>query len=555
MCVTPVLINLFNKSCVRIGFYTLLFAFLFLQAISFADESEPESISISNKAPVIIDGYTLFFVSGISSHPAEERAKMIRARIMNIAGDRSIQCDSIKIIDGVDHDVIYVSDNFVMGVYDSDAKIEGVSRKTLEDGIKFRIKKLITSYRNERTSEAILNKILHAVGSTIAVIILLFIINWLMKKANLFLEKKLKTKIETLESKSFQLVRSNQLWITFHGFIKSIKYLIILISIFLYVQYVLGLFPWTRYVSQSLLGFFLSPLFAFGAAVLNFIPSLAFLLVIFFVTKYILKLAKLFFNGIGQGAITISGIDPEWATPTYKLLRIMLIAFAVIVAYPYIPGSESAAFKGVSLFIGILFSLGSSSVIGNLIAGYSMTYRKTFKVGQLVKIDEHIGQVMEIKLFVTRLRTPKNVEVIVPNSLVLNNNVVNYSSLAKDRGLILHTNVGIGYETPWRQVDGMLKLAAERTEGVLKDPPPFVLQKLLGDFAVTYELNVYCNDPLNMMKHYTELHKNILDVFNENNVQIMTPAYEGDPEQPKVVPKEQWFTPVAGKSASDSEKK
>jgi small-conductance mechanosensitive channel len=472
-----------------------------------------------------------------------------------VAKNPSIAANSIQIIHNENQEEIFVLDNLIMMVFDADAKLEGINRETLAKGISSRITKSIYSYRYERSYEAILNKILYAVGSTILAVVLIFIINWLMKKVNLFLEQKLKTKIEALESKSFQLIRSNQLWITLHGFIKSLKFLIILIIIFTYAQYVLGLFPWTRYVSNSLLGFFLTPLGAFGDAVLNFIPNLAFLIVIFFVTKYLLKLTKLLFNGIGQGVITISGFDPDWAVPTFRLLRILLIAFAVIIAYPYIPGSESAAFKGVSLFIGVLFSLGSSSLIGNLIAGYSMTYRKTFKVGDLVQIDNHIGQVVEIKLFVTRLLTYKKEEVVVPNSIVLNANVINYSSLSAKTGLILSTTAGIGYETPWRQVEGMLKLAAERTEGVLKEPPPFVLQKSLGDFAVTYELNVYIKDPMNRLIIYTALHQNILDVFNENNVQIMTPAYEGDPDQPKIVPKEQWFTPVAGKPVSGPDKK
>jgi small-conductance mechanosensitive channel len=327
------------------------------------------------------------------------------------------------------------------------------------------------------------------------------------------------------------------------------------VVIFFTAQYVLSLFPWTRFISSSLLEYFIKPFGDFGIALVNFIPDLAFLVVIFFITRYFLKILKLFFYGIRQGTITFTGFDPEWAVPTYKIVRILLIAFAIIVAYPYIPGSDSDAFKGVSLFIGILFSLGSSSLIGNLMAGYSMTYRKTFKKGDMVKIDDHFGQVMDVKLFVTRLRTLKNEEIVVPNSIVLSNNVVNYSTLASDRGLILHTTIGIGYETSWRQVEEMLKLAAERTEGVLKDPLPYVLQKSLGDFAVTYELNVFCNDPINMMKHYTALHQNILDVFNENNVQIMTPAYEGDPEQAKVVPKDKWFLPLSGKHKGEGEKK
>ena len=222
-----------------------------------------------------------------------------------------------------------------------------------------------------------------------------------------------------------------------------------------------------------------------------------------------------------------------------------MIVFALVVGYPYIPGSESGAFKGLSLFLGIVFSLGSSSAIANIVAGYSLTYRRAFKVGDRVKIGAVFGDVTTMRLQVTHVRTPKNEEVIVPNSTILNQEVVNYSSLARTHGLILHTTVGIGYETPWRQVEAMLLLAAERTPGVLRDPKPFVHHTSLGDFAVNYEINVPCADPQAMASLYTELHRQILDVFNEYGVQIMTPAYEGDPEQPKLVPRDQWTPPPA----------
>jgi small-conductance mechanosensitive channel len=174
-----------------------------------------------------------------------------------------------------------------------------------------------------------------------------------------------------------------------------------------------------------------------------------------------------------------------------------------------------------------------------------LSYRRAFRVNDRVKIGDVTGDVTEVRVQVTHLKTVKNEEVIVPNSTILNNEVINYSSHARREGLILHTEVGIGYETPWRQVEGMLLLAAERTKGLLKSPPPFVRQTKLGDFAVTYELNAYCADALQMGILYTEMHRNILDVFNEYGVQIMTPAYEGDPEIPKVVPKEQWYTEPA----------
>ena len=528
----------------------LLSIILFLQAPSFADINELDSILMYHKAPVIIDGYTLFSVRGVSSFPAEERAKSIRARIEEVAKDNSIPANSIYIVHTESSENLYAQNKPLLSIFDFDSEYEGVGREILAMGVQKRITKAIYAYRYERKSETLLNRTFYAIGATLLTLVLLFLIFWLMKKFNLILESKLKTKLENLESRSYQLVKSHQLWLSLYGLIKGLKFLVVLIIIFIYIQYVLGLYPWTRFVSISLIDFFITPLSVVGTALLNFIPNLAFLIVIFFVAKYILKLVKIFFDGVGRGIITLSGFDADWALPTFKIVRVLLIAFTVIVAYPYIPGSESDAFKGVSLFIGVLFSLGSTSIVGNLIAGYSMTYRRTFKVGDLVKIDDHFGQVMESKLFATRLRTPKNEEVIVPNSIVLNTHVINYSTLASNRGLILHTTVGIGYETPWRQVEGILKLAAERTEGILKDPPPFVLQKQLGDFAVNYELNVYCNDPINIMMHYTALHQNVLDVFNENNVQIMTPAYEGDPPEPKVVPKDQWFTPVAGTTNS-----
>jgi small-conductance mechanosensitive channel len=174
-----------------------------------------------------------------------------------------------------------------------------------------------------------------------------------------------------------------------------------------------------------------------------------------------------------------------------------------------------------------------------------MTYRKAFRKGDCIKFNDITGFVEEQKLMVTRLRSHKNEEIIIPNSILQNSNIINYTSKAKEKGLILHTIVGIGYETPWRQVDSMLKLAADRTKGFLKQPPPFVLKKSLGDFAVNYEINAYCDDVANMNRHYSELHQNILDVFNENDVQIMTPAYEGDPAEPKIVPRDKWDLPLA----------
>jgi small-conductance mechanosensitive channel len=282
-----------------------------------------------------------------------------------------------------------------------------------------------------------------------------------------------------------------------------------------------------------------------GRSILLSIPDLMFLFVLVLVVRLVLHLVKIFFVEIAEGRIVFENLAPEAALPTYRLVRILILAFAVVVAYPYIPGSNSGAFKGVSLFLGVLFSLGSSSILGNIMAGYSMIYRRAFRIGDRIRVGDVLGDVTQSRLLVTTVRTPKNEEVVIPNSVILSTDVVNYSSLARRDGLILHTKVTIGYGTPWRQVEGMLLDAAARTPGLLREPPPFVLQTALGDFAVTYEINVYCDAPQRMAALYNELHRRILDVFNEYGVQIMTPAYEGDPEQPKIVPREQWHAAPA----------
>jgi small-conductance mechanosensitive channel len=311
----------------------------------------------------------------------------------------------------------------------------------------------------------------------------------------------------------------------------------------LYLGFVLAQWPSTHGLARSMVGFATAPLQVIFGGILNNIPRLIFLAVLFVVIRLLLRMIRLFFHEVGRGAVTLSGFDAEWAEPTYKILRVAVVAFGLIVAYPYIPGSQSDAFKGVSLFIGIVFSLGSSSAISNIIAGYMMTYRRAFKVGDRVKIGDAIGDVIEMRLQVTHLRSYKNEEIVIPNSQILSGEVVNYSSLARQRPLLLHTEVGIGYETSWRQVEAMLLEAARRTTGLAGEPRAFVLLKRLGDFAITYEVNAPCSDVPAMNALYTALHQHILDVFNEHGVQIMTPAYEGDPPEPKIVAPKDWYPP------------
>ena len=252
---------------------------------------------------------------------------------------------------------------------------------------------------------------------------------------------------------------------------------------------------------------------------------------------------KIFFLGIERETVKIHGFYPEWAKSTYRIISFLVIAFSVVVAFPYVPGSDSLAFKGVSVFVGLLFSLGAQSAVSNVIAGFALTYRRAFLVGDRVKIADFTGDVVETRLQVTTLRTNKNEEIVVPNSMIVNSHVINYSARAREKGLILHTAITIGYDTPWRQVHAMLLMAAGKTSGLLAKPEPFVLQTSLDDFYVAYELNVYTDKPQRMASFYSELHQNILDVFNEYGVQIMSPNYVADRAEPTIVSKEHWYAP------------
>ena len=503
-------------------------------------------------APVMIDGAAVLRVRGVSSFSAEQRARTIADRIRGIAADGTVQPDSLRLEETEFATQIMAGRQLVMGVYDADATIEGVPRKVLADLNLRMVRQAVVSYRADRTAQALQRAGVSAAVATLVFAVLVVALIWLRRKLDAVLDSRYGQRIESLAAMSQDVVSVRRLWHFLDAALRFVRSAAILVLALVYLRYLFEQFPYTRPAARSVTGYVVAPLATMWASFVSVIPDLIFLVILVYVVRIVLRMIRRFFEAVEQGRIHMANFDREWATPTYKLLRPVVVAFAIVVGYPYIPGSGSEAFKGVSLFLGIVFSLGSSSFIANMIAGYSMTYRRAFKLGDFVQIGDVRGVVSAVRLQVTHVRTIKNEEIVVPNSQILGASVINYSSLAQSKGLILHTTVGIGYETPWRQVEAMLLEAARRTPDLMTDPPPFVFHLQLGDFCVTYELNVYCADPLKMRATYTDLHRHILDVFNEYGVQIMTPAYEGDPEVPKVVPKEQWYlAPAKPEAASD----
>ena len=500
-------------------------------------------------APVWIDGSVLFDVHGISAYPAGVRAAAIERRIRELASDRAVSAETLRIVESDDISNIIAGRHFIMGVAGADARLNGVTRAVLASLYREKLVEAVQSYRHERSPPVLLQKATYATVATVACVLLLWASIRGFRRYGRAVDERYSARVQDLHFKSFPLLRAERLLAGIRGSLRIVRDVVAVLLVYVYLGYVLALFPWTRYVSQRLLYILLEPVASAGRALIDAAPNIVFIAILIVLTRYLLKLTRLFFFAVASGGVSLPDFDREWAVPTYKLIRLFVIAIALVIAYPYIPGSGSDAFKGISILIGVIVSLGSTSAISNIVAGYTMTYRRAFRVGDRIQVGEFVGDVMQMRLLVTHLRSLKNEEIVVPNSVILNSNVVNYSTLAHEHGLILHTTVGIGYEVPWRQVEAMLLNAAARTEGLLREPAPFVRQKTLGDFAVTYEVNAYCDEPAKMMVLYTELHRHILDLFNEYGVQIMTPAYENDPKQPKLVPKERWFEMPASAAA------
>jgi len=333
------------------------------------------------------------------------------------------------------------------------------------------------------------------------------------------------TKIKSVKIRSFELLSADRSLEILSFLTKVARFVLFGILFYTYITIVFSLFEFTETWADTLLSYILDPLTIALTSFLKFLPNLFFIIVLSFVFYYIIKLVRVFFNEVDKGTLELPGFYKEWAMPTFKIVRFLILVLAAIIIFPYLPGSDSPFFQGISVFLGILFSLGSSSAIANMVAGIVLTYMRPFKLGDRVKIAETTGDVVEKNLLVTRVRTIKNVDITIPNAMVLSSHIINFSSSASQMGLILHTTVTIGYDVPWQKVHELLLSACDENESILKEPKPFVLQTSLDDFYVSYELNVYTNDSNRMAITYSRLHSAIQDKFNQDGVEIMSPHY------------------------------
>ncbi len=333
------------------------------------------------------------------------------------------------------------------------------------------------------------------------------------------------TRIKAIKIQRLELLTANRLTDWWIVVARNLRIIVNILIGFIYIAIVFSFFPPTQDLVAGLIDDIWDAITQGWLGFVAYLPNLLNLILIFFLTRYLMRFLHFLSKEVGKGNITLGGFYPEWAEPTYQLVRILLVAFMLVVAFPFLPGSASPAFQGLTIFFGFLFSMGSSSVVANIMAGIVLTYTRAFKNGDRVKIADTVGDVIERTLLVTRIKTIKNVDITVPNGMVLSSHIINYSSSAGETGLILHTTVTIGYGVPWPKVHETLIDAALATEHILDNPKPFVFQTSLDDFYVSYEINAYTDVPRQMAEIYSDLHKNIQDQCNQTGIEIMSPHY------------------------------
>lgn len=477
--------------------------------------------------PVVgVLGDTLFRIySKRGELSSQERAATLTKRIKELYDDDFLVIDSFKIAETENTYTIMYGNTIVLSLNETDALWYDKNLSELGNELRLKITDSITAAKHEFS----LTKTLIRIGLVVLVIVLTWFFIWLIRYGNHKLLNTIGNKkekwLKKLAYKDYTFLNEEQEYQGILFVAKLLRWFVYIVLIYISLSAVFSIFPFTRGWADNLIELILSPLKGIFISIWKYLPNLFSILAIYFVMKYFIKFVRYIFSEIESEKLQLSGFHSDWAMPTFAIVRFLLYAFMFVLIFPFLPGSDSNIFKGVSVFIGVLFSLGSTSAIANLVAGLVITYMRPFKVGDRIKIGDITGDVIEKSLLVTRVKTPKNEEVTIPNSSVLSGNTTNYSTLARTEGLIIHTTVTIGYDVPWKNMYQALLNAADRTDLILKDPKPFVLQTSLDDFYVAYQINGYTRETNRHNRIYSVLHQNIQDCCNEMGIEILSPHY------------------------------
>ena len=476
-------------------------------------------------AHVVFMGDSLFTINAnFGPFTPEERVTLINEHLNRLANQITVVEDSFNIVDKHNYSLVSYKGFSIMTISDEDVIHMGIPRR---QAVEEYVEIINASFKEHITHKSLVEWLI-SIGFTILTLLGLFAIFYLINRFFKWLNLRLIQYEKSLKRKKKSLFRylAPKGPENFFIFLSTIlKYTLIILILFFYLPLLFSFLPWTEGIVDQFYAYVSAPVRYVISGIINFLPNLFFIVIIIIVARYFGRILSYVSGEVENEKLKIKGFHKDWAKPTANILKVIIYAFALVFIFPYLPGSSSPAFQGVSIFLGLLLSLGSTSAIANLVAGVVITYMRPFTIGDRVRIGTTIGTVVEKSMLVTKIRTLKNEEVTIPNAQIINTHLLNYTNNAKELGIILHTSVTIGYDVPWQKVDQLLLKAAKKTKLLSRENKPFVLHKSLNDFYVEYELNVYTKQSLKMNFIYSELHQNILDTFNEAGIEILSPHY------------------------------
>jgi len=495
-----------------------------------AQSAPPESTEVTvplAPAPVFLGGGELIRIrtsrAGLSP---SERASAIRQRLSAVINDSEMSPDSVRLVSTADGIEVRLGRTFLMVITPGDAPVSDPNAlATWLADLAEQTREGIRRERSGRTPVRLLISAGLAVLFTLIAIALFRLLLLLSARWHGWLSDWLRQRLPAIRFRNFEVLSRSQLSGIVLAVLGRLDVVVGLLLLYTYLTSVLSLFPYTQGWAWLLLHFATTHIIDFLKNIGRAVPGLiviAFILVLF---RWLSQLSDRFFDAVNDGTLAFSGFHPDLARPSKRLVRIVIWIVALMISYPYIPGAQSRAVQGVSILLGLMVSIGSTSVVGNVLAGLVLTYSRSFRAGDRVEVGGQIGDVITLGFFSTKLRTIRNEEVTIPNGQVALGSIVNFTRMADGPGLVLHTQVTIGYDADWRKVHELLIHAALRVEGIEKEPAPYVYQTALDDSSVSYEINAVTRDSHDQRRQYSDLHAAIQDVFNEAGVEIVSPAF------------------------------
>lgn len=529
---------------IRVLACTLLFLAL-PDGIAAAQAAASTTEVVADTAQIVARGrYIATLRSGLGALTAEDRAAAAVARIENALRDRTIDTVEIRRIpEGM---LVTVGTRSLIDILRAD--VDTALGETLPEVTSAAADRLRELLRDDRRQRGIGQWIRGILLSIIATALFVVVLRGLRIGRRLLLARLptiAEARLRGFSVRGFTFLTAEQLLAFVRRSIDLVAWGLGLFAAYLWLAFVLTRFAYSRPWGELLGDYLIRTIRDLALGAITAIPGLFTVVLIVIATRWIVRLVNAFFDAVESGDVAMPGVHEETAQPTRRIVTVLLWLFAVVVAWPYLPGSDSDVFRGVSVFIGVVISLGSTGVVNQGMSGLVLMYSRALKPGDYVRIADTEGVVTALGMLSTKIRTAKRVEITLPNAVVVGSNIKNFSRLRAEQGVIVTSTLTIGYDTPWRQVHALLLEAAARTGGVQVSPPPFVHQTRLSDFYIEYELNVYLEIPESRITVLSELHGHIVDTFNEYGVQITSPHYVVDPPRPKIVPPEDWYAPPA----------